>query len=297
MADPTRRHPAHISERKAGPWDDCTLASGGMAADAATGGRMAPTRAQMRTASGVVDHVATSDPTNLSDVARAIDSLAPALYVQRLQDGLRISLDDWIAALRGNTVGIAIGLYSGLPAQFTRHDPNFAAKGVKSGHATFVMWDGAQFWWDDPLGPPAGYVGEPIPESVLRAFVTPWIWNGVVLCGLVDAVVPLDPHAQPGGSHVAKFVLAEGYTPEDLPLRVDAPAGTPIFELDSDVAWTTLKTPAVLITGGLVDGHSGEFHVLVSTGRFAPDHESRDYWQRATIKGALPRQKRNTDPR
>lgn len=303
-----RRHPAHVSERKRpSPWDDCTLCADAMAIDAATAGRITPTRYQVRLESGVTDHVGLSDGTNLSDAARAMDRIAPALRLERPQTGLRLTTDEILARGKAeDVVFIFQGLYSRLPAHFSRWDPEFARLGNRSTHATFGMWDGVGWWWIDPLGPDDGsYQGEYIDEAALRAFLDGLDYDGHNhrYVGVIEAIVPLEPPppapvpAPAPEDRKVKFVLAEGYGVDALPLRVDAPAGTQIFELDSDVPWTSLKTPSPLITDGLADGHTGDFHVVVSTGRFAPDTERRDYWQRARIPQGKPRARRDSDPR
>lgn len=296
-----RRHPDMVTERKRpSPWDDCTLCSGAMATDAATGGRITPTRKEVRDASGVTDHVGLSDGTNLSDLARALDKLAPALIVKRPQSGDFLTTPQFFVAIKGNVVAVTCGNYSELPEHFTRWDPPFG-RNPKAWHATFTMWDGDGYWWMDPLAPDA-YQGEYIPEQALAKYINGMRYNaaGARYIGIIPAIVELDPPvvpAPPPEDHEVKFILAEGYGVDQLPLRIVAPKGTEIRELDSDVPWTALKSEAILITSGLADGHSGDFFVIVSTGRFAPDTERRDYWQRARIPGGKPRPKLPTDPR
>ncbi len=131
----TTYRPAFVTERKGDtPWDDCTLSSAAMLVDFATGGGIRPSRAAMRTASGVTDQAGVSDPTSLDDAARAIAAAAPGVTVERPSTGLDVDWNGLMERLRSGSAAVVQGSYGALTAGERRWDPSFTGP-----HAMYVQ--------------------------------------------------------------------------------------------------------------------------------------------------------------
>lgn len=76
------------------------------------------------------------------------------------------------------------------------------------------------------------------------------------------------------------FVSASGYDASSL-RSLTVPAGTVVSDLTGHT-WTKLSHATNLRAAGLIDGHTGQYLVLVTTARFFSDHVARPVWQRVT---------------
>lgn len=166
------------------PFLNCTWASGLMLANKASRGKYPHTNAEvdaLRRDSG--DHLGGS---SLRDLQRGID----ARYGWTLPIN-GVSWTGLLTRLARTDGAIVQGLYSKLPAHYTRFDPHFASTGNKSAHAAYVQGHdrGGNYhlganglptdvFWCDPLGHDAAgtpidgrYRGEWMPVGTLHRFV------------------------------------------------------------------------------------------------------------------------------
>ena len=88
--------------------------------------------------------------------------------------GERLTFDDLRSRLSVGGAAVVFGAYASLPADLSRFDPKFAARGVDdSRHAVYLnSYDPAsdRFWWMDPLGR-GDYDGEWVAASIVETFV------------------------------------------------------------------------------------------------------------------------------
>jgi hypothetical protein len=178
------------------PLDDCGLAAGAMATDAATGGRCHPTRLHMRQACGIPDRDGISDPTFPVNVARAITSLCDGVEVEYSGTGgtLRLPWDGFMARLRAGSAAVLNGMHKDLPAHRC-DDP-----GYMGGHSIAVVWYRGGLTMFEPLvnAKPSGYTGERISEAALRSFARGYMSSAGHVAGVlvteVDGVIgPFTP--------------------------------------------------------------------------------------------------------
>jgi hypothetical protein len=164
-AAPTGHYtPQHVQQLK----NNCVWAAGQMLLDKWTNGRVVISQSRLRHASHTKGKAAT-----LVDLSRGIARATGILL--RGSPGMGDPMTWWqfLDRLEHGGGGVVIGLYSRLPAAFTRWNPAFAAS-PRSGHAVYVeRYDRAQarVWFMDPLAP-RDFPGEWIPVEALRRFAT-----------------------------------------------------------------------------------------------------------------------------
>ena len=160
-------HPTFVTEREAGPWEDCAWAAAAMLLDKWTNGVAAVGRERLRALS--------KDKTGGSsfyDIQRSFAGLGLQLRWSP-SGGDRITWPRLLDRLNRGSGAILLGDYGKLPRRYGRWDPTFWRRtGPLDDHALYLdAYDRKtrRILVMDPLAP-AGWRGEWIPVSALKKF-------------------------------------------------------------------------------------------------------------------------------
>jgi hypothetical protein len=192
--------PAFVTEREAGPWEDCLWAAAAMFLDKWTSGSDTVSRERLRALSG--DRVGGS---GFVDVKRAFDKLGIHLAFSP-GGGARITWTSLLDRLAKGGGAIVLGDYHNLPARYGRWDRDFWARtGTGDDPALYLdRYDRrrGQILVMDPLAPD-GWRGEWIPAAAIRTFV--WKSGGLVAAAMTPParVVPPFEGVAVGGATTA----------------------------------------------------------------------------------------------
>jgi hypothetical protein len=128
--------PIHTQRNEESPWDGCWAYSLATAIDAATGGRILVTEAQVRKASANRDRPGLSDGGNIDDQVKAIGILAPAVKFRTHPTA--VELRDHLAAGGGAALS---GYQADAPRGQRQYDPRFYDRN-RFGTGHNVYWQG-----------------------------------------------------------------------------------------------------------------------------------------------------------
>lgn len=160
-------HPAFVTEREPGPWEDCAWAAAAMLMDKWTNGVTVVSRERLRTLSGDL-----TGGSNLGDVRRSFAQVGLELRWSP-SGGDTITWPVLLDRLRNGSGAILLGDYANLPRRYGRWDPTlWQNTDTLDDHALYL--DGydpktRRILVMDPVAP-AGWDGEWVPVSALKAF-------------------------------------------------------------------------------------------------------------------------------
>lgn len=257
--------PTFVTEREAGPWEDCLWASAAMLVDKWTAGRMIVSKDRLRELSGDL-----TGGSNLAHLSLALDKIGIQARTSP-NGGDDVTWTELRHRLAAGGGAILLGDGGDLPRWYGRWDPEFWAKtGDQDNHALYV--DGYdrrtdRFWLMDPLAP-AGWTGEWISGAALRRFawatpsgglsavLTPpaqaapfagvELDDAIAFAGLDGLHVMLPVAAAPKGWTMPKLAVISTMTPAEGSVDPAVIAvGAPAARTAADVASAAVAPPAV----------------------------------------------------